>query len=125
MTNADGSGYGRIGIVPPENAELTHVRLGTPMGDLLRRYWQPVCLSAELDDLPRKLRILDEELVAFRDGSGRVGVMDLHCMHRGASLEYGRLEHDGIRCCYHGWKYDAEGRCLDQPGEPHASDYKD
>ena len=125
MTNADGSGYGRIGIVPPENAELTHVRLGTPIGELLRRYWQPVCLSAELDELPRKLRILDEELVAFRDGSGRVGVMDLHCMHRGASLEYGRLEQDGIRCCYHGWKYDAEGRCLDQPGEPVASDYKD
>ncbi len=125
MTELDGSGYQRIGIVPAENAELTHVGLGTPMGEMLRRYWHPVCLSAELDDLAKRIRILGEELVAFRDGSGRVGVVDSHCMHRGASLEYGRIEPDGIRCCYHGWKFDAQGHCLDQPGEPEGSDYKD
>ena len=125
MSENDGSGYQRIGIVPAENAELTHVGLGTPMGEMLRRYWHPVCLSVELDDLPKKIRILDEELIAFRDGSGHVGVMDLHCMHRGASLEYGRIEEDGLRCCYHGWKFDTEGHCLDQPGEPLGSDYKD
>ena len=125
MSENDGSGYQRVGIVPAENAELTHVGIGTPMGEMLRRYWHPVCLSVELDDLPKKIRILGEELVAFRDGSGRVGVMDLHCMHRGASLEYGRIEEDGLRCCYHGWKFDTEGHCLDQPGEPLGSDYKD
>lgn len=112
------SGYGRIGVVPQENAELTHVTLGTPMGEVLRRYWQPVCLSADIDELPKFVKIFGEELVAFRDKGGRVGVLDAHCAHRGASLEYGRIEENGIRCCYHGWLYAADGSCLEQPGEP-------
>ena len=125
MTSIDGSGYGRNAIVPEENVRLTHVGAGTPMGELMRRYWHPVCLSSELAELPRYLRILDEELVAYRDKSGRVGVLGAHCIHRGTSLEYGRIEEHGLRCCYHGWYYDAEGRCLDQPGEPAESPYKD
>lgn len=119
------SGYGRIAVVPKEDAELTHVRFGTPMGELLRRYWQPVCLSSEIDELPKLVTILGEELVAFRDKRGRVGVLDAHCAHRGTSLEYGRIEEEGIRCCYHGWLFSAAGECLQQPGEPPNSRYKD
>lgn len=109
------SAYGRT--VPGEDIELTHVDPGTPMGELMRRYWQPVCLSDELTDLPKKVRILCEDLVLFRDGQGRVGCVEPHCAHRGTSLEYGRVETDGLRCCYHGWKYDIEGRCIDMPCE--------
>jgi phenylpropionate dioxygenase-like ring-hydroxylating dioxygenase large terminal subunit len=118
------SGYGRTAVVPPENAELTRVAFGTPMGELLRRYWQPVCLGADIDELPKAIRILGEELVAFRDRRGRVGVLDAHCCHRGTSLEYGRIEEEGIRCCYHGWLFAADGRCLEQPGEPPGSNFK-
>jgi len=117
------SGYGRIGIVPAENAELTHVGAGTPMGEVLRRYWQPVCLSSDVDELPRRVRILGEDLVAFRDLAGRVCVLDAHCAHRGTSLEYGRIEDKGIRCCYHGWLYSVDGQCLEQPGEPPQSTF--
>jgi phenylpropionate dioxygenase-like ring-hydroxylating dioxygenase large terminal subunit len=123
MTSDDGSGYGRIAVVPGEDETLTHVDFGTPMGELMRRYWQPVALSAELLDLPKRIRILCEDLIVFRDRNGRTGVLGLNCCHRGTSLEYGRIEDDGIRCCYHGWKFDAEGRCLEQPGEPPQSDY--
>lgn len=108
--------YGRV--IPIENEELTHVGAGTPMGELLRRYWQPICLSDELKDLPRRARLLCEDLVAFRDGQGNVGVLDLHCSHRGTSLEWGRVEEDGLRCCYHGWKYDVEGSVIEMPCEP-------
>tara|TARA_B100000700_G_scaffold329653_1_gene452186 strand:+ start:2684 stop:3847 length:1164 start_codon:yes stop_codon:yes gene_type:complete len=87
------------------------------MGELLRRYWQPACLSEELNDLPYKIRILCEDLVLFRDGQGRVGCLDPHCAHRGTSLEYGRVEERGLRCCYHGWLYDTEGRCIEMPCE--------
>lgn len=118
------SGYGRIAQVPAENAELTHVMAGTPMGEVLRRYWQPVCLSADIDELPKYVKILGEELVAFRDKRGRVGVLDAHCVHRGASLEYGRIEAEGIRCCYHGWLFAPDGTCLEQPGEPPDSNFK-
>lgn len=117
------SGYGKIAAVPAENAELTRVGFGTPMGEVLRRYWQPVCLSADIDELPKFQKILGEELVAFRDKQGRVGVLDAHCCHRGASLEYGRIEERGIRCCYHGWLFSAAGECLEQPGEPPGSDF--
>ena len=109
MIEGNGGGYGRIAITPQEDAELTHVSFKTPMGELLRRYWQPVALSAELKDLPKRIQILGEELVAFRDGSGRVGVLGVHCAHRGTSLEYGRIAPEGIRCCYHGWQYDIDG----------------
>jgi phenylpropionate dioxygenase-like ring-hydroxylating dioxygenase large terminal subunit len=115
------SGYGLTGAVPQENVELTRVTLGSPMGELLRRYWQPVCLSSDIDELPKFTRILGEELVAFRDKAGRVGVLDAHCAHRGASLEYGRVEENGIRCCYHGWLYAVDGSCLEMPGEPPTS----
>ena len=125
MTDQDASGYGRNAIVPKEDPRLTHISLGTPMGELMRRYWQPICMSSELTDLPKFLKILNEELVAYRDKSGHVGVLGAHCCHRGTSLEYGRIEENGLRCCYHGWLYNAEGRCLDQPGEPSESNYKD
>jgi phenylpropionate dioxygenase-like ring-hydroxylating dioxygenase large terminal subunit len=118
------SGYGRTGVVPQENAELTYVTFGTPMGEVLRRYWQPICLSCDIDELPKLVRVLGEELVAFRDKQGRVGVLDAHCAHRGTSLEYGRIEEDGIRCCYHGWLYAVDGTCLEQPGEPPGSGQK-
>jgi nitrite reductase/ring-hydroxylating ferredoxin subunit len=104
-------------VVPPENDAMTHVEAGSPMGELMRRYWQPVCLSSELADLPRRVRILCEDLVVFRDKAGRVGCLELHCMHRGASLEYGRIEERGIRCCYHGWLYDTQGKCIEMPCE--------
>lgn len=119
------SGYGKIAVVPKEDERLTRIGFGTPMGELFRRFWQPICLSDELKDLPKRVRILGEDLVAFRDGQGRVGVLDLHCAHRGASLEYGRVEEEGVRCCYHGWLFAADGRCLQQPGEPCSSTYKD
>ncbi|HZU90143.1 MAG TPA: Rieske 2Fe-2S domain-containing protein, partial [Stellaceae bacterium] len=94
------SAYGRQ--TPPPDYELTCVEPGSPMGELLRRYWQPVCTSDELRDLPKKVKLLCEELVLFRDGEGRVGALDPHCAHRGTSLEWGRVEPRGLRCCYHG-----------------------
>src|SRR5437868_15521272 len=112
------SAYGRQ--IPAEDAPLTHVGPGTPMGELLRRYWQPVGVSAELRDLPRRIRILGEGLVLFRDRQGRPGLLELHCSHRGTSLEWGRVEERGLRCCYHGWLFDVEGRCLEMPCEPDA-----
>ncbi|HEU5189664.1 MAG TPA: aromatic ring-hydroxylating dioxygenase subunit alpha [Methylomirabilota bacterium] len=117
------SGYGRP--TPSENAELTHIGPGTPAGELFRRYWQPVGLAPAPGDRPRPLRVLGEDLVLFRDGHGRPGLLDAHCCHRGTSLEYGRVEADGLRCCYHGWLFDVEGRCLEQPCEPAESTYKD
>jgi phenylpropionate dioxygenase-like ring-hydroxylating dioxygenase large terminal subunit len=87
------------------------------MGELLRRYWQPVCTSDELRDLPKKIKLLCEELVVFRDKKGRVGALDPHCSHRGTSLEWGRVEEEGLRCCYHGWLYDTQGQCIDMPCE--------
>lgn len=103
--------------VPAEDAALTHVEAGSPMGELMRRHWQPVALSEELKDLPRRVRILCEDLVLFRTGSGEVGCLELHCSHRGTSLEWGRVEERGIRCCYHGWLYDTQGRILEMPCE--------
>ena len=94
---SDGSGYGTIAKRPQEDPLLTHVEFGTPMGELPRRYRQPVTLSKELTDLPQAVRILGENLVAFRDGSGRAGLIDRHCAHRGASMEYGKIEPEAIR----------------------------
>jgi len=104
--------------IPEPDPDLTHVGPGTPCGELMRRYWQPVCLSADLKDLPKRLRILGEDLVAFRDGRNRVGLFFFRCSHRGTSLEYGRVEERGLRCCYHGWLYDVEGSVLEMPLEP-------
>ena len=109
------SAYGRQ--VPPPVYELTCVEPGSPMGELLRRYWQPVCLSEELKDLPRKEKLLGEEIVVFRDKGGRIGALEPHCAHRGTSLEWGQIEQRGIRCCYHGWLYDTAGQCLEMPCE--------
>ncbi len=104
--------------IPEPDPELTRVGPGTPCGELMRRYWQPVCLSADLTDLPKPVKILGEDLIAFRDGEGRVGLLFFRCSHRGASLEYGRVEERGLRCCYHGWLYDVDGSVLEMPLEP-------
>ncbi|HEX4829725.1 MAG TPA: Rieske 2Fe-2S domain-containing protein [Trebonia sp.] len=104
-----------------DNEILTRVGPGTPMGDLLRRYWTPACLSAEIPDAggpPARVRLLGENLVAFRDTRGRVGLLQENCPHRGASLYFGRNEDAAIRCVYHGWAFDADGRCVDMPSEP-------
>jgi len=111
-----GSAYGRPRA--QFNETLAAVGPGTLGGELLRRYWQPVGLSESVKAIPRKVRILGEDLVLFRDRKGRAGLLYPRCMHRGTSLYYGRVEQDGIRCCYHGWLFDVEGRCLDQPCEP-------
>jgi len=105
-------------VVPQEDVRLTHVERGSPMGELLRRYWQPVALSSELGDLPKKVKILCEEVVLFRTRAGDVGALEPHCSHRGTSLEYGRIEENGIRCCYHGWLYNTEGRVTEMICEP-------
>ena len=98
--------------------ELTHAGPGTPLGEYMRKFWHPVCLSSELTDVPKAIRIMNEDLVAFRDRSGQVGVLNRHCSHRGTSLEFGIIQPKGIRCCYHGWVYDVDGTLLEAPAEP-------
>ena len=107
-------------ISAEENRLLTETGPGTPCGDLMRRYWQPVALCEELPSggAPLKVKILGEELALFRDDQERVGLIGLHCSHRGTDLSYGRIEDGGLRCLYHGWLYDICGRVIDQPGEP-------
>jgi len=110
-----------------ENELLTRTRPGTPMGELIRRYWIPALLSEEIpepDCPPVQVRLLGEELVAFRDSKGKIGLLEEHCSHRGTSLFYGRNEDCGLRCIYHGWKYDVEGKVLETPAEPQGSDFK-
>jgi phenylpropionate dioxygenase-like ring-hydroxylating dioxygenase large terminal subunit len=110
-----------------ENEHLTRVGPGTPMGDLMRQYWIPACLSSELeaDGEPMRLLLLGEQLVAFRDSAGRIGIMEHRCPHRCASLFFGRNEENGLRCVYHGWKFDVEGNCVDMPNVRPARDFKD
>ncbi|MGE3627487.1 MAG: Rieske 2Fe-2S domain-containing protein [Hyphomicrobiales bacterium] len=110
--------------VPSEDAEITHTGPETPLGEYMRRFWQPVCFSDQLRDVPHKIKIMGEKLVAFRDRRGRVAVMQRHCCHRGASLEYGIIQECGIRCCYHGIQYDIDGTVIDIPGEPNADRIK-
>ena len=105
-------------MTPEENEAMTRVGPGTPGGEMLRRYWWPVWLTEELGDRPVEIRHLGEDFVLFRDGGGQVGLLGLHCPHRGASLGLGRVEADGLRCCYHGWKFARDGRCLEMPAEP-------
>jgi 5,5'-dehydrodivanillate O-demethylase oxygenase subunit len=103
-----------------ENALLTQVGPGTPMGQLMRWYWQPIASAADLLESPfrtKEVKVLGEELVLYRDRSGRLGLVDRRCAHRRAGLAYGVVEDDGIRCQYHGWKYDRTGRCVEQPFE--------
>jgi len=110
-----------------ENELLTRTGAETPMGQLIRRYWVPALLSEELpapDGPPVQVRLLGEELVAFRDSQGRIGLLEEHCAHRGTSLFYGRNEDRGLRCIYHGWKYDVEGRVLETPAEPAGSEFR-
>lgn len=111
--------------VPEEDAELTHVGPDSPCGEYMRRFWQPVCFSDDLKDLPLRLRILGEDLVAFRDRRGAAGLLELHCPHRGTSLEFGLIGDKGIRCCYHGWLFDIDGTILETPGEPAGSTLKE
>lgn len=111
-----GTAYGRP--EPTYKKELTEVGAGTPMGELLRRYWHPVGLAADATDTPRKVRVLGEDLILFRDKTGRPGLVYPNCAHRGSSLYYGRVEERGIRCCYHGWLFDVQGHCVEQPCEP-------
>src|SRR5213594_2284092 len=111
--------------VPPPDPELTRVGPGTPCGEYLRRFWQPVAFVRDLAATPLRVQILGEDLVVFRDRGGRVGALHLHCAHRGTSLEFGILVERGIRCCYHGWVYDVDGRCLETPGEPPGSRLKE
>jgi 5,5'-dehydrodivanillate O-demethylase oxygenase subunit len=101
-----------------ENELLTRVGPRTPAGEMLRRYWHPIALINELQKRPLRRRLLGEDLVLFRDDRGRLGLLALRCSHRGTSLEFGHLEDGGLRCCYHGWLYDVEGKILEMPGEP-------
>ena len=109
-----------------DNELLTRVGPGTPMGELFRRHWLPFMLGQELaaDAPPRRVRLLGECLVAFRDSAGRAGLLGEHCPHRRASLYYGRNEAGGLRCVYHGWKFDVAGRCLEMPSEPSTSNFR-
>ena len=105
------------------NSHIPHVGPGTPAGDWLRRYWHAVGTEKELYDIPQAVRVLGEDLVLFRDLNGIAGLLGQNCAHRGASLEYGDIEARGIRCPYHGWLYDVNGRCLEQPSEPKGNEF--
>jgi len=109
-----------------DNDLITQTNPGTPAGNLMRCYWIPALLSEEIskpDCPPARVKLLGEELVAFRDGQGRIGLIGEHCAHRGTSLFFGRNEECGLRCVYHGWKYDVEGNIVDTPAEPDGSDF--
>lgn len=109
-----------------DNERLTRTGPGTPMGEYFRRFWQPVALAEELparDGTPLRVRVLGEDLLAFRASDGGVGLIEPRCAHRGAELFYGRNEDDGLRCVYHGWKYDRTGRCVDMPNVPAGTAY--
>ena len=114
-------------LTQEQNNLLTQTGPGTPAGELFRRYWQPVALAEELPPgaPPRPVRIMSENLVLFRDANDEIGLMHIRCPHRGADLSFARVEGDGLRCLYHGWLISKTGRCLDQPGEPASSSYKD
>src|ERR1700694_5786485 len=110
-----------------DNELITRVGPGTPMGNLMREYWVPAMLSSELpspDCDPVRVLLLGEKLIAFRDSAGKVGLLENNCPHRGASLFFGRNEESGMRCVYHGWKFDVDGNCLDMPNEPAESDFR-
>src|SRR6202046_4805998 len=114
-------------LKPEENERICRVGAGTPMGELLRRYWLPALLSEEVqenDGSPVRVRLLGEDLVAFRDSKGAVGLVDAYCPHRRAPMFFGRNEECGLRCVYHGWKFDTSGACVDMPSEPPDSLFK-
>lgn len=105
---------------PEHNRLVCETGSGTPMGEVMRRYWQPVGVTDDLKPggKPKAIKVMGEELVLFRDDRGKPALLGLHCSHRLTSLAYGRVEDGGIRCPFHGWLYDASGRCLEQPAEP-------
>ena len=111
-----------------DNELLTQVGPATPMGNLMREYWMPIYLSSDIaanDSKPERIKLLGEHLVIFRDTQGRAGLLSEVCAHRGASLYWSRNEESGLRCVYHGWKYDVTGACVDMPSEPAASNFRD
>ncbi len=115
-------------LTAEENERITRVGLGTPMGNFMRRYWMPFALCSQLpesDCAPIRVRLLGENLIAFRNSEGKVGVLNAACPHRKAELFFGRIENNGIRCVYHGWMFDVDGQCVDMPSEPAASNFKD
>src|SRR5437764_3661793 len=107
-------------LLTEHNDILTQVGPGSAMGGLMREYWIPACLPQELvaDATPTRLKLLGEKLIAFRDSAGRIGILDHRCPHRCASMFFGRNEEGGIRCAYHGWKFDTAGNCLEMPNLP-------
>ncbi len=114
-----------MALTVEENESLTRVGRGTPGGEMLRRFWHPVGLSNELKQRPLRRRLLGEDLVLYRNERGQPGLLALHCPHRGTSLEFGHIEDGGLRCCYHGWLFDTDGRVLETPGEPPESTFRD
>ena len=108
-------------MTPEDNEKLTRVGPETPGGEMLRRYWWPVWFEEQIANKPIMIRLLGESFVLFRDGKGKIGMVDHICAHRRASLEFGRIEQRGIRCCYHGWHFDVDGTILETPGEPEDS----
>lgn len=122
-TDYEGNAYGRP--VHTYDAELIEVGPRTAGGEYLRRYWHPIAVSEKVTTRPQNARVLGEDLILFRDGRGRLGLLISRCAHRGTSLFYGKVDDDGIRCCYHGWQFDVQGRCIDQPCEPKGGLHKD
>src|SRR5579871_4019607 len=113
-------------LTAEQNERLTRVGPGTPAGNLLRRYWQPIAAASEMSERwTRRVRLLSEDLILFKDREGRLGLVAEHCPHRRASLGYGIPTKDGIRCPYHGWEFGRDGRCLSQPNEPDKSAFRD
>src|SRR6266542_899641 len=111
-----------------DNELITNTNAGAPMGELLRRFWLPVALSAELpgaDCIPLRVKALGEDLIAFRDTGGRPGLVDAYGPHRGAPLFFGRNEENGLRCVYHGWKFDVDGNCVDLHNATDGQTFKD
>ena len=112
-------------ITQEENDLLCLVEGAVPMGTIMRQHWVPACMSeevAERDGKPARVRLLGEDLVVFRDSEGRLGAIDEFCRHRGASLAFGRNENCGLRCLYHGWKFDVNGNVMEMPSEPDAGE---
>ncbi len=115
-------------LTKEDNELITQTEAGTPMGDLFRRFWLPVALAEELptpDGMPVRVKVLNEDLIAFRDTDGKVGLVDAYCAHRGAPMFFGRNEEQGLRCVYHGWKFDVNGECVDLPSAPEGETYRE
>jgi phthalate 4,5-dioxygenase oxygenase subunit len=115
-------------LTKEENELITLTGAGTPMGELFRRFWLPVMLAEEVpapDCVPVRLRVMNEDLIAFKDTTGRVGIVDAYCPHRGSPMFFGRNEENGLRCVYHGWKFDTTGQCVEMPNAPEGVTFKD